>query len=104
MITIRIRSIRSSVAVPKPFWRGSPIVHHTVSDGAEPVDRLIGQSLAIKRDSGFSPLCGKTRRLFRVGRRTEATSERHEGAVSSTRLRPIVPRSRQKAGPDQLVL
>ena len=55
MIIIRIRSIRSSVAVPKPFWRGSPIVHHTVSDSAEPVDRLIGQRLAIKRDCGFSP-------------------------------------------------
>jgi hypothetical protein len=104
MIIIRIRSIRSSVAVPKPFWRGSPIVHHTVSDGAEPVDRLIGQSLAIKRDSGFSPICGKTRKLLREGCRTAANGEPPEGAGSSARFRPIVPRSRQKAGPDQLVL
>ena len=96
MIIIRIRSIRSSVAVPKPFWRGSPIVHHTVSDGAEPVDRLIGQSLAIKRDSGFSPICGKTRKLLREGCRTAANGEPPEGAGSSARFRPIVPRSGKK--------
>jgi len=31
------------------------IVHHTVPESAEPVERLIGQCLAVERDSEFVP-------------------------------------------------
>jgi hypothetical protein len=41
------------------FGVAPQIVHHTVPESAEPVERLIGQCLAVERDSEFHPLCAR---------------------------------------------
>jgi hypothetical protein len=81
MIMIKIRSIVPPLRFPKPFWRGSRIVHHTISDNTEPVDRLIGKRVVIKRDPDLVPFAAPN-----TGRPVAIIDDR-EAVLSQTGLR-----------------